>query len=54
MSIHIEDVVCANGMPAVVAWPEGVSSPLPVVVLMHERYGLVQHTRLCQKVFDLG
>ena len=45
MSIHIEDVVCANGMPAVVAWPEGASSPLPVVVLMHERYGLVQHTR---------
>ena len=45
MSIHIEDVVCANGMPAVVAWPQGASSPLPVVVLMHERYGLVQHTR---------
>jgi carboxymethylenebutenolidase len=45
MSIHIEDVVCSNGMPAVVAWPEGSSSPLPVVVLMHERYGLVQHTR---------
>ena len=45
MSIHTEDVVCANGMPAVVAWPEGASSSLPVVVLMHERYGLVQHTR---------
>lgn len=45
MSIQIEDVVCANGMPAVVAWPKDATAPLPVVVLMHERYGLVQHTR---------
>ncbi|MFN3891243.1 MAG: dienelactone hydrolase family protein [Beijerinckiaceae bacterium] len=45
MSIKIEEVVCANGMPAVVACPADGSGPLPVVVLMHERYGLVQHTR---------
>jgi carboxymethylenebutenolidase len=32
-------------MPAVIAAPEGASGKLPVVVLMHERYGLVQHTR---------
>lgn len=45
MSIKTEDVVCANGMPAVVAYPADGSGPLPVVVLMHERYGLVQHTK---------
>lgn len=45
MSIHTEDVVCANGMPAVVAYPAQAAGSLPVVVLMHERYGLVQHTR---------
>jgi len=44
MSIRLEDTVCANGMPAVIATPEG-AGPFPVVVLMHERYGLVQHTR---------
>jgi carboxymethylenebutenolidase len=45
MSIKIEDVVCSNGMPAVVAYPAEASGKLPVVVLMHERYGLVQHTK---------
>jgi carboxymethylenebutenolidase len=45
MSITIEDVVCANGMPAVTAFPANGAGRLPVVVLMHERYGLVQHTR---------
>ncbi len=45
MSIKTEDVVCGNGMPAVVAYPADASGKLPVVVLMHERYGLVQHTK---------
>lgn len=45
MSIKTEDVVCGNGMPAVIAYPADASGKLPVVVLMHERYGLVQHTK---------
>lgn len=32
-----------SGMPVVMASPEG-SGPHPSVILMHERYGLVQHT----------
>ncbi len=44
-ALEVADIVCANGMPAFVASPKGARGPLPVVVLMHERYGLVQHTR---------
>ena len=43
-NISSGDIVCANGMPAFVACPDS-KGPLPVVILMHERYGLVQHTR---------
>jgi carboxymethylenebutenolidase len=43
-NITSADIVCANGMPAFVACPDS-KGPLPVVILMHERYGLVQHTR---------
>jgi carboxymethylenebutenolidase len=43
-SVTIEDVTCDNGMPAVLAYPAGGGS-FPTVILMHERYGLVQHTR---------
>lgn len=39
------EIVCDNGMPAFVSRPKDAQGPLPVVVLMHERYGLVQHTR---------
>ena len=39
-----EDILCPGGMPAFLAMPRG-SGPFPVIVLMHERYGLVQHTR---------
>jgi carboxymethylenebutenolidase len=39
-----QDIVCGNGMPAFVAYPAG-GGRVPVVILMHERYGLVQHTR---------
>jgi carboxymethylenebutenolidase len=43
-SVTCEDITCDNGMPAVLAYPAGGGS-FPTVVLMHERYGLVQHTR---------
>jgi carboxymethylenebutenolidase len=43
-NITSEDITCDNGMPAVLAYPAGGGS-FPTVILMHERYGLVQHTR---------
>jgi carboxymethylenebutenolidase len=42
--IAMQDITCDNGMPAVLANPVGGGS-FPTVILMHERYGLVQHTR---------
>jgi hypothetical protein len=39
-----QDITCDNGMPAFLACPAG-RGPFPTVILMHERYGLVQHTR---------
>jgi carboxymethylenebutenolidase len=44
-ALETAEIVCANGMPAFLACPKDAQGPLPVVVLMHERYGLVQHTR---------
>jgi carboxymethylenebutenolidase len=43
-SVRSEDIVCPGGMPAFLARPDR-SGTFPVVVLMHERYGLVKHTR---------
>jgi len=43
-SVTFEDITCDNGMPAVLAYPAGGGS-FPTVILMHERYGLVLHTR---------
>ncbi len=43
-TVTFEDITCENGMPAVLAYPAGGGS-FPTVILMHERYGLVQHTR---------
>ena len=43
-NIAAQDVICDNGMPALLAHPEG-SGSFPTVILMHERYGLVKHTR---------
>lgn len=43
--LDTEEIVCPGGMPAFLAVPRDASGRLPVVVLMHERYGLVQHTR---------
>src|SRR5215813_11923847 len=42
--VAMEDITCDNGMPAALAYPAGGGS-FPTVILMHERYGLVQHTR---------
>lgn len=42
--ITVQDITCENGMPAMLAYPAG-GRRLPCVILMHERYGLVQHTR---------
>jgi len=43
------EVVCANGMPAFVARPN-TQGPYPVMVLLHERYGLQDHQRdLCTR-----
>ncbi|MCC6887029.1 MAG: dienelactone hydrolase family protein [Hyphomicrobiales bacterium] len=42
--IATEDITCANGMPAFLTYPAG-GGRYPTVVLMHERYGLVKHTR---------
>ena len=42
--ITTQDIICDNGMPAFLAYPAG-GGPFPTVILMHERYGLVKHTR---------
>jgi carboxymethylenebutenolidase len=44
IDITTQDIVCDNGMPAMLAYPAGGGS-FPTVILMHERYGLVKHTR---------
>jgi carboxymethylenebutenolidase len=43
-AVTTQDITCENGMPAFLAYPAGGGS-FPIVILMHERYGLVQHTR---------
>jgi carboxymethylenebutenolidase len=42
--IETKEIACPGGMPAFVTQPSG-SGPFPAVILMHERYGLVEHTR---------
>ena len=37
-------VTCAGGLPAFIAAPAGPAK-VPVIVILHERYGLVQHTK---------
>jgi len=39
-----ESITCENGMPAFLAYPSK-SGKCPTIILMHERYGLVKHTR---------
>jgi carboxymethylenebutenolidase len=43
-NIVTKDLVCAGGLPAFLAAPPG-GAKTGAVVLMHERYGLVKHTR---------
>ena len=43
-AVRSEDIMCPGGMPAFLARPDR-SGTFPVVVLMHERYGLVKHSR---------
>ena len=38
-------MTCAGGLPAFLAIPAALAAPAPAVVLMHERYGFVRHTR---------
>ena len=44
MTVRTEEVVCPGGVPAFLARPDG-SARRPAIVLMHERYGLVQHAK---------
>jgi len=39
-----ENIECPGGMPAFLAYP-AASGRYPAIVLMHERYGLVAHTK---------
>lgn len=53
-NIDTAEITCPGGMPAFVARPGGAGRH-PVVVLMHERYGLVTHTRdLARKCAEDG
>lgn len=42
--VRTSSVRCANGADVFVAWPDR-PGPHSTIVLLHERYGLVQHTR---------
>src|SRR6202030_4531671 len=44
IDISTETITCANGMPAFLSYPAG-RAKLPAIILMHERYGLVKHTK---------
>lgn len=40
-----EQITCDNGLPVYIARPAKIDSTVPGIVLMHERYGFVQHTQ---------
>src|SRR5262249_8644692 len=42
--IRSSTTTCGNGMPAFVAVPD-TDAKVPTVIVMHERYGFVRHTR---------
>jgi carboxymethylenebutenolidase len=44
MDVQGEEIVCPGGMPGFLARPSAAGR-YPVVILMHERYGLVQHAK---------
>lgn len=45
MGVIKENITCAGGMPAFVAMPDVKGTKVPCIVLLHERYGLVQHSK---------
>ena len=48
------DILCATGMPGYLALPAG-KAPVPAVIILHERYGYVQHPRdVADKFASLG
>jgi carboxymethylenebutenolidase len=52
--IIVDNVTGANGIPTLMARP-ATGSSLPCVIILHERYGLVQHTiDLAQKLAKSG
>jgi carboxymethylenebutenolidase len=42
--IRTQTIACSGGMPAFVAVPDGAAKA-PAVIVVHERYGFVRHTR---------
>ena len=44
-AIHTESTKGKNGLPIFVARPANLKGTVPGIVLMHERYGFVQHTQ---------
>jgi carboxymethylenebutenolidase len=44
IDISTDTITCDNGMPAFLAYPAGGGAH-PTIILMHERYGLVKHTK---------
>ena len=42
--IITKDITCKGGMPAFIAAPK-TDRKVPAIVILHERYGLVQHTK---------
>lgn len=43
--IKTQSITAKGGLPMFVAVPQDLSRPAPAMVVMHERYGLVPHTR---------
>ena len=43
--ITTRSITCDSGLPVFFATPDNISDPVPAVVVMHERYGLVPHTQ---------
>jgi carboxymethylenebutenolidase len=43
--IATRSMTLEGGLPAFLAMPSNLAAPAPGIVLMHERYGFVQHTR---------
>ncbi|NNN18999.1 MAG: dienelactone hydrolase family protein [Acidimicrobiaceae bacterium] len=55
VQIETKTVTTNSGMPITLYFPDGAGQALPSVVLMHERYGLVQHTGdLARRLADEG